>query len=61
MKERHFIFIMVLINTIGLILCVVLLCALLELGDLYKLLFGGFLIGWITATHIWEILELIAK
>ena len=59
MKERHFIFII--LNVIGLILCVVLLCALLELGDLYKSLFGGFLIGWIAATHIWEILEFIVK
>ena len=52
---------MLLINVIGLILCAVLFCALLELGDLYKSLFGGSLIGWIAATYIWEILELVVK
>ena len=61
MKEQHFIFIMLLINIIGLILCVVVFCALLKLGDLYKSLFGGFLIGWIAATTIWEMLGLIVK
>lgn len=57
--SRNFIFII--LNVIGLILCAVLFCALLELGDLYKSLFGGFLIGWIAAADIWEILELIVK
>lgn len=61
MKERHFIFIMVLISIIGLISSVVVSCALLKLGNPYKSLFGGVLIGWTSATSIWEILELIAN
>ena len=61
MKERDFIFIMVLFNIIGLISSVVVSCALLKLGNPYKSLFGGVLIGWTSATAIWEILELIAN
>lgn len=61
MKEQHFIFIMLMINVIGLILCIVVFCALLKLGNPYKSLFGGILIGWTSATAIWEILELITN
>ena len=61
MKEQHFIFIMLLINIIGLILSVVVFCALLKLANPYKSLFGGILIGWTSATAILEILELIAN
>ena len=61
MKEQHFIFIMLMINVIGLISCVVVFCALLKLGNPYKSLFGGFLIGWTSATTIWEMLGLIAN
>lgn len=61
MKEQHFIFIMLLINVIGLILCAVVFCALLKLGNPYKSLFGGLLIGWTSATTIWEMLGLIVK
>ena len=58
MKRR---FVLIIIDVIIIILCVVLFCLLLKLGNPEKSLFDGVLIGLLLKSNISEIMELINK